>query len=185
MQPELHYHEEAVRYLRRGRLVSRGGFQPERITCHGPADNHRSLMVITKENWTLHTEEGAADGYAGVNVHYESNGPGDLKLHCELYPRRGSESKKDRTRIQPLLELKGEISRLIREIAQDEGWHTRFGAHQKRTAAEPSDPKALMVLGFDLGLPAEHDVEAFCAKVEGVVLGTHAGIQTVLVDQPS
>src|SRR5438045_2500762 len=116
MDQDVGYYTRAVDVLRQGPLVVRGGFQPDRITWHGRGDIHRTLMVITKKEWTLETLEGTEEGYIGVNVHYESNAPGDLKIHCELFPRRGSESKKDRSRIEPLLELKSEIARLIREI---------------------------------------------------------------------
>jgi hypothetical protein len=177
------YFECAVAALRAAAALAELGIKSEEIAWHPQGRQFRALMQIAPSRWNLPMRDGAAAGYEGVAVHYESNHPGDLKLHCELYPRLGSETKADQAVIRPLLLQKGGVASMIREQSISRGWDATLGAHLRRTTPILTDPRSLMVLGFDLNLEHEHAPEGFASAVERVVLGTVAAIDEVLLTE--
>lgn len=153
--------------LRESRTLRGLGLQPGDIQCYGKGANHHDLFQVTRyDHWTVPGDR-PLGGYNGVNVHFESDRPSALQLHCELTPRQGSESKADQRAIAPLLQLKGQIARdlrqrVVRKLRQ-------LHVDMKRLNRNPADPSSLKVLGFDLRLPGNPSPSAYAKAVEPIV----------------
>jgi hypothetical protein len=114
--------------------------------------NRHDLIVVTKDLWRLPRPD-AACGYKGVFLHFEYEHPGFLLLHSELYPRQESEAKHPRERIQPMLELKCDIAKLVREAAAEHDWAGSIG--WRVSGKDLSEPRNLQVGKFALGSSSE------------------------------
>lgn len=144
-------HDKVAELLDASDILFSLGFR-EDIWYKPKGANHYDLIVITKALWSLPCSD-AACGYEGVNLHFEYERPGYLLLHCELYPRKGSESKQPRERIQPLLNHKGGIATLIRDAAAESDWSSSIG--WEVSGKNLADPKNLQVGKFSLGSATE------------------------------
>lgn len=180
---DLSYFEQVVELLRSEPVMQRHGFPPEHIQSHGKGDNHSAIMKITHPIWRLLTEEGREAGYEGVDVHFEARNPGSFQIDCELHPRNQSESKADQRVIRPLLELKGEITQLLREQIGPADLD-RFGANMKHCRRDPTDPSSLKVMGFELGLPAAHSPEQYARKILPIIDAASPMVTQIMSDQP-
>jgi hypothetical protein len=156
-------HDRVAELLKSSRVLHSLGLSD--IWYAAKRANHHDLIVISKASWRLPCSD-ADCGYESVYVHFEYERPGFLLLHCELYPRQGSEAKHPRERIQPLLELKGEIATLIREAATDDGWIGSIG--WEVSGKDLSEPKNLQVGKFSLGSVSDNP-EFITNAIERVV----------------
>lgn len=181
--PELGFMESACRLLRAGVVCRRWDIPADHITAHGKADNHRSLMVVRRPQWRVPCTDGRTEGLEGVEVHYESRRPGDWRIDCELAPRLQNPSRHSRTLVDRMLDLKEFFTRHLREIAEDEDWSGKFGAHTKRAPKDPRDPSSLMVVAFDTGLGGRCTPEQFVAVAERIIDGTAPFIDEIVTDE--
>lgn len=159
---EASYIEEVAVLLASSALLTQLGFRSENVITYRTVGNHG--WVITKPSWTVPVRGGPRNPYDGVNVHFESRGVGDIRVDCELYPRRQSESKEDRASIQPLLDIKGELTVKLRAAAS-----SRLAVYRpdwSRARSNPADPTAVQVMKFNLGLPADHSPADFVEHIE-------------------
>jgi hypothetical protein len=159
---ERSYIEEVAALLAASTLLTRLGFSREDVITYRTVGNNG--WVITKPNWTIPVRGGPRNPYAGVNVHFESRGVGDIRVDCELYPRRQSESKEDRASIQPLLDVKGELTIKLRAAAS-----SRLATYRpdwRRARSNPADPTSVQVMKFNLGLPVDHSPTDFVQHIE-------------------
>ncbi len=173
------YHGRALVAFQNEPAIARSAFEVEKW---GKGADHRDLLQVKKPAWRLLTTDALLIGYEGIEVHYESCRPGHWVLHCELWPRQGKREKDQVFAFTELLNLKGEITRLIRELGQEAGWERTLGAHLKRARADPSHPSSLIVYTFDLGLPVEHEPEALVEKALKVISMTEHVIDAVLIE---
>lgn len=139
-------HDRVAELLNASNILRSLGFR-EDIWYVAKGSNHHDLIVISKTSWKLPCSD-AACGYEGVYLHFEYERPGFLLLHCELYPRQGSETNHPRDRIQSLLDLKGGIAALIREVAEDDDWAGSIG--WEVSGKNLTEPKNLQVGKFSL-----------------------------------
>jgi len=138
--------------------------------------NHTELIVISKASWKLSCSDSAC-GFEGVFLHFEYARPGSLLLHCELYPRQGSETKHPRDQIEPLLQLKGGIANLVRDAATEHGWSVslRWEASDK----DLTQPKNLQVGKFLLSSGNEEPA-VVAAAIESIVKATAPMIDPIM-----
>jgi len=175
------YYTLARSLLEGAPVIRQGGFVVE---VWGSGPDHKDLLQVKKPIWRVMTPDGAAIGYKGIEVHYESCRPGHFVLHCELFPRLGKKEKAQVMGATALLELKGRITRQIRKLGCDSGWERIHGAHLKRIRGDPADPSSLIVYTFDLGLPEGHSPEQFVSKALPIIEATASTIEGVLIEAP-
>ena len=144
---EASYIDEVASLLAASELLTRLGFKAENVKTYRTVGN--AGWVITKPSWILPVQGGPRNPYDGVNIHFESRGIGDIRIDCELYPRRESESKEDRTSIQPLLNAKGELTTQLRLAASSR--LATYGPDWRHARSDPADPTAVQVVKFKIG----------------------------------
>jgi hypothetical protein len=162
-------------------VIRKGGFGVE---VWGKGADHNDLLQIKKPTWRILATDGAPVGCEGIEVHFESCRPGHWVLHCELFPRLGKKAKAQVTGVPELLELKGEVTRLIRDLGREMEWEKSYGAHLRRARENPADPSSLIVYTFDLGLPDEHSPEQFVNKVVPIIEATSPAIDDIVMEMP-
>lgn len=180
--PELGFMERSCELLRKSDVCRKHGIPASRITPHGRADNHHSLMVVRREQWRVPCTDAQADRLEGVEVHYESRRPGDWRIDCELAPRLTNPSNHSAALVSEMLDLKAFFTNEIRRIAKDEDWASRFGAHTRRARPDPRDPSSLMVLTFDTGLEPSCTPEEFVRVVLSIIDATAPFIDQLVTD---
>ena len=170
-------HAELSDLLQSSRILIEHGLTD---VWYGPKGaNHHDLIVVSKPGWKLARSD-AACGYEGVYVHFEYERPGALLLHCELYPRQGSEAKHPRDRIQPLLTLKAGIADLVRQSASDQGWATTVG--WRDSGKDLGDPRALQVGKFEF--PGTANTPAAVARaIENVAATASPAIDPIMMER--
>lgn len=166
---ELDFMERACQLLRQSEVCRKHDIPAHRITAHGKADNHYSLMVVRREEWRVACTDGEPEGLEGVEVHYESRRPGDWRIDCELAPRLRNPSAHSAKLVAEMLELKALFTNEIRRVAAEEGWDERFHSHTRRARPDPADPSSLMVLAFDTGLDVSCSPEEFVQRVSPII----------------
>jgi len=82
--------------------------------------------------------------------------------------------------VPAILEVKGEITRMIREVGRETGWERSHGAHLRRARENPADPSSLIVYTFDLGLTEDHSPEQFVHKVVPIIAATTPTIDNIV-----
>lgn len=179
--PELGFMERACELLRQSKVCQSHDIPPSRITSHGKADNHRSLMVVRREQWRVPCVDGRAEGLEGVEVHYESRKPGDWRIDCELAPRLRNPSKHSADLVTTMLDLKAFFTLEIRRFAEEGSWGSRFGA-DTRSRLDPRDPSSLMVLKFRTGLNESCTPEEFIRVVLPIIDATAPIIDQLVTD---
>ncbi|MBS0189813.1 MAG: hypothetical protein JSR52_01555 [Planctomycetes bacterium] len=180
--PELDFMESACRLLRASEICRKHDIPAHRITAHGKADNHHSLMVVRREEWRVPCTDAESEKLEGVEVHYESRRPGDWRIDCELAPRLRNPSSHSSKLVKDMLELKALFTNELRRIAAEEQWEKRFGAHTKRARPDPADPSSLMVLTFETGLPSDCTPDSFVNAVLPIIDATAPFINGALLD---
>lgn len=180
--PELNFMERACVLLRASDICRKHDIPAHRITSHGKADNHRSLMVVRREQWRVPCSDAQAEKLEGVEVHYECRRPGDWRIDCELAPRLRNPSGHSEKLVADMLDLKALFTTEIRRIAQEEQWGTRFNAHTRLARPDPRDPSSLMVLTFDTGLKESCTPEEFVRVVLPIIDATAPLIDGVVTD---
>src|SRR5579864_6140653 len=114
--------------LAQPKFYHRGGFRGARL--------YHDLMTISKDSWTIVLPARAIDG---LNVHFETRGPGVIRIDIEPYPYEGSIAKdqKRQRELERHLKLKSELIRALRsEIDADSTYRKEFGA----TVEDLKDP---------------------------------------------
>lgn len=157
-------HDTLTSLLKSSAVLQTLGFGDD-IWFAAKGANHHELIVISKASWKLPCSD-ANCGFEGVFLHFEYERPGSLLLHCELYPRQGSEANHPRDQIEPLLQLKGGIAKLVRDAATENGWSGSMG--WQASNKDLSDPKNLQVGKFLLGLENDEPGSA-AAAIERIV----------------
>lgn len=181
---EPNYFAQVQARLSSSAQLSAAGFEPQGVEVWGKGADRNPLLQVKKPSWRLECVDGLALGYRGIEVHWESCRPGHWVLHCELWPRQGKDAKGRvlGPRYESLLELKGDITRLIREEGEREGWASSLGAHLKRARDDARDPSSLIAYTFELGLNPEHTPADFVSRVLPIVAAASPVVDEILVD---
>lgn len=145
-------------------VLERHGFDPPDL--HGRMKSEHDILKLTKPGWTLYP---CRSDQPGVQIHYECDGRGKMRLDIEVYPYEGGITK-DPGRVAQLevqLQIKAELHRRVRAMLRG----ACLDVDQRRLSP-PDTPAANSAGRFISGLgvdctPAQH--AAFVANVICVV----------------
>jgi hypothetical protein len=172
------FFESAVANFKASPRLPRYGFGSDIILVPRGREHH-DLIVFSKAAWKLPCID-ARENFTGVYIHFECERPHLLLLHCELYPRQGSETRHDRGAITPLLELKGGIANLIREAAARDGWSQRLG--WVSADRDLTEPRNLQVGKFELPEGADATPDDFVRAIERIVEVVVPSVDAILAN---